>query len=71
LLNWFMYGLYAWIFCLPLICSSALGPSTEKVVNFLWQLVASYFAYRLVVNQWIKETRSENQVDGENPIPTA
>ncbi len=68
-INWLTYEIYSVGFSLPLACLIAFFPSVG-IVRYVWQLVASYFAYNLVVNKWIEETMSHNQPADKNPIPT-
>ena len=74
--HWFLWWVYSVLFCLPQICwdsiiTNASPPLVEKVIRFLWQLVASYFAYRLVVKQWIAKTTTDNRPENEKQIPAA
>jgi len=73
--HWFLRWLYSVLYCLPLICWDSLftivpTPPAEKVVRFLWQLIASYFAYRLVVKQWIEKSNTDNRLENEKQIST-
>ena len=74
--HWFLWWVYSVLYCLPLICWESLitivpTPPAEKVIRFLWQLVASYFAYRLVVKQWIEKSDNDNRIENEKQISTA
>jgi|WetSurMetagenome_2_1015567.scaffolds.fasta_scaffold490284_1 hypothetical protein len=71
LLKWFDY-LFSWIvFCVPLACWSAIALPLPKLVSFLWQLLASYLAYRLVVNRWRSEIMNDNQHENQDRISAA
>lgn len=70
-LHWLLCWVYAVLFSLPLLCWAAFFPWNKGILSYTWQAVASYFAYRFVVKQWImEETKSQNRLDGENPILT-
>ncbi len=76
LYQWFLWWVYSVLFSLPLICWESLitivpSPPIEKVIRFLWQLVASYFAYRFVVKQWIEEAMNDNRLENEKQITSA
>jgi len=72
-LNWLLCWFYAVLFSLPLLCWAAFFALNKGLVSYTWQAVASYFAYRFVVKQWImEETMSHNQLlTDEKPIPAA
>ena len=71
LLKWLDY-LFNWIvFCVPLMCWGAIALPMPKVVSFLWQLLASYLAYRLVVNRWRNEITNDNQRENQDRISAA
>jgi hypothetical protein len=74
--HWFLWWVCSVLYCLPLICWDSLiaivpTPPVEKVIRFLWQLVASYFAYRLVIKQWIEKATIDNRLENEKQIPAA
>ncbi len=69
LLKWLNYLYHLVLFCTPLFCRLTVAPSIEDIFRFVWQIVASFFAYRLVVVEWIKETTiHEEQDDGKQVV---
>ncbi len=59
--RWLAYLFYLMLFCFPLTCGISGSLLVEDVIPYVWQLVASYFAYRLVVNELMEEIVVNNQ----------
>ena len=68
--KWFDYSWEFILFCFPLLCQFT-DSSAEEAFRFVWQLVASYLAFRLVVHPWMMEITGSDQEDNEKQIVTA
>ena len=67
LLRWFLYLVFYVAYCIPL--SFRLLPADiERPVYLVWQILASFLAYRGVVRSWLDDFILQHKQDDKNQV---
>jgi hypothetical protein len=70
-LGWLLYCVFSVVYCIPLYFHGLLPAEIEKPVYLVWQIIASFLAYRGVVCSWLDDFILQHKQDDKNQVMTA
>ena len=68
LIRWILVFVYYLVYCVPLSIKGLLPENIKDPLAFVWQIIASFLAYHVVVRAWFDDSFSHSQQNNEKKV---